>query len=559
MSARRVRRTRRIAAFAILLAGLIDLASSVTPPMRGRFAELLRIVPLAVPQIATALSALAGLGLLLLARGIRRGQRRAWQAAVVLLVTSALLHAVKGVDLEEAATAALIAGYLVARRRAFTAPADHGSVRSALLVITVGGTAATLFGAFAIRLVDHHISILRALLASADRLVGSAAIPVPTRLDELLYPALLAVGCGIAVASGAMLSRPLVARVLETGAREVVRARAIVAQWGRGSLDYFALRDDKRHFFAGNTLVAYAVLGGVCLVSPDPIGPPDERENAWAQFRDYADCQGWSIAVMGASAEWLPVYRRGGMGVMYVGDEGVVDCKTFSLEGGRFKGLRQAVNRIARYGYRVEFHDPATIDSSLRHQLEDLRRDSRRGEAERGFSMTLGRIFHPHDHGLMVAVCFDKNDVPVAFCHYVPAPGIDGFSLDLMRRDRGEHPNGLTDFVVVETIRHLKAIGRKGLALNFATMRAILAGETGDGVAERIKRWMLERMSDSMQIESLWRYNAKFDPLWHPRYAVYDATENMLSAALAVARAESFSELPLLGRFLVPRHPVKAA
>jgi hypothetical protein len=79
-------------------------------------------------------------------------------------------------------------------------------------------------------------------------------------------------------------------------------------------------------------------------------------------------------------------------------------------------------------------------------------------------------------------------------------------------------------------------------------MRAVLAGEDGGG----IQRWLLRRMSDSMQIESLWRFNAKFGPEWLPRYVVWDAAENTLPIALAIARAESFWELPLIGRFFQP-------
>jgi lysylphosphatidylglycerol synthetase-like protein (DUF2156 family) len=169
--------------------------------------------------------------------------------------------------------------------------------------------------------------------------------------------------------------------------------------------------------------------------------------------------------------------------------------------------------------------------------------------------MTLGRVFDADDDGLLLAVCRAPDGSPVAFCQFVPVPGMDGFSLDLMRRDAGEHPNGLLDFVVVETIAHLRATGRQRLGLNFATMRAVLAGESGAGTGERLKRWMLLRMSDSMQIESLWKYNAKFDPEWRPRFAVYDAGENILPAALAVARAESFWELPIIGRFLTPDTP----
>jgi lysylphosphatidylglycerol synthetase-like protein (DUF2156 family) len=121
-----------------------------------------------------------------------------------------------------------------------------------------------------------------------------------------------------------------------------------------------------------------------------------------------------------------------------------------------------------------------------------------------------------------------------------------------MRRTDGPHPNGLLDFVVVSTIEELRQRELRGLGLNFATLRAVLAGEKGDGVGQRLERWLLRRLSDSMQIESLWRYNAKFRPTWKPRYAVYDGPEHMLPAALAVARAESFFELPLIGRFLMP-------
>ena len=137
----------------------------------------------------------------------------------------------------------------------------------------------------------------------------------------------------------------------------------------------------------------------------------------------------------------------------------------------------------------------------------------------------------------------------------MPAPGINGYSLDLMRRDDGEHPNGLLDFAVVETIRHLITQGKRGLGLNFATMRAVLAGEMGEGVSQRIQAWMLRRMSAEMQIESLWKFNAKFDPDWQPRYALYDSPEHALPAVIAVARAESFWELPIIGRFLVPSGP----
>jgi lysylphosphatidylglycerol synthetase-like protein (DUF2156 family) len=256
---------------------------------------------------------------------------------------------------------------------------------------------------------------------------------------------------------------------------------------------------------------------------------------------------------MAAGEAWLPIYRATGMHDMYVGDEAIVDAQRFNLEGGRMKSLRQAVNRIDKYGYRIEFYDPAHLDPALERDLRALMTESRRGDVERGFSMTLGRVFSRHDEGLLLAVCFAPTGEPAAFCQFVPAADIEGYSLDLMRRSESdEHWNGLTDFVVVRSIEHVRSLGLRGVGLNFAVMRSVLAHEGGDRIGHRLERRMLGWLSDSMQIESLWKYNAKFDPDWRPRYAVYDSPENFLSSAVAVAKAESFWELPLVGRFFAP-------
>jgi lysylphosphatidylglycerol synthetase-like protein (DUF2156 family)/UDP-2,3-diacylglucosamine pyrophosphatase LpxH len=558
--AARLRRSRRVGAAAIAAAGLVNLASALTPPLGDRLHAVDALLPLAVPQAAAALVALAGLGLLLMARGVRRGQRLAWSTSLGLLVASGFLHVVKGVDVEEAAAALVVAGYLLIQRRAFRGPADPPSVRLGLTALAGGALAATAFGTVAVELAGGRGSrrpgLGPAVQAVAERLVGLTDIALPHRVGLFLTPVLMATGAGLAVTAGWLVFRPVVSRH-RSGGGELDRARAVVARHGEGTLAYFALRHDKAHFFFGSSVVAYAVQGGVCLVSPDPIGPRSERAEVWTAFRRFADDHGWPVAVLGAAEDWLPVYRAAGMHDLYVGDEAVVDCTRFSLDGGNAKSLRQAVNRVARNGYRVEFYDPSRIDATLAQSLRAVMTRSRRGDVERGFSMTLGRVFLPEDRDLLLAVCYASDGTPAAFCQYVPAAGIDGYSLDLMRRDSlradgSPHPNGLLDFVVVETIRHLRDRGRRGLGLNFATMRAVVAGEAGAGAVQRAERWLLRRMSDSMQIESLWRFNAKYDPDWSPRYAVYDAPENILPAALAMARAESFWELPVVGRFFVP-------
>ena len=86
--------------------------------------------------------------------------------------------------------------------------------------------------------------------------------------------------------------------------------------------------------------------------------------------------------------------------------------------------------------------------------------------------MTLSRLFDGRDQGLLLAVCLDPDGKPVAFNQYVPASHINGYSLDVMRRTSDpDAPNGLTDFVIIETINWMAKQGLVGLGLNFATMR----------------------------------------------------------------------------------------
>ena len=554
---RRTRRIRRWAAAAILITGIIDLLDAVTPPLRGRLHVLQQFLPVRASVAAGALVALAGLALVAIGRGILRGQRRAWRVAVVILAGSVLLHVLAGGDIEESLVTSAVLVFLLVNRKEFQAASDWTSMRSALVALGVGavGTvvAATAFLELFTR-VRHPRDTVTAwsttLWAVAERYAGIRTEPLPASVDRFLAPALLAVGLSLVAVVLYLLTRPVVDRRLGSGRAAELRARDIVRRHGSTTLDYFALRSDKQWFFHRDSVVAYAVYGGVCLISPDPIGPRNERDQVWAAFRSFADAHGWTTSVMGAGEEWLPIYRESGMHDIYLGDEAVVPLQHFSLAGKHMKGLRQAHNRIAKYGYTVSFHDPSTMDPALIDELTALMRLSRQGEHERGFSMMLGRIFDPRDTDLLLTLVRDPEGRAAAMCQFVPATGIRGYSLDLMRRDPGDHPNGLLDFALCSTIEHLAGRGFEGLSLNFAAMRSTLAGERGDGTVQRAERWFLKRLSSFAQIESLWRFNAKYEPEWLPRYVVFDTAEHLVPVVVAILRAESLWEIPLVGRFL---------
>ena len=123
-----------------------------------------------------------------------------------------------------------------------------------------------------------------------------------------------------------------------------------------------------------------------------------------------------------------------------------------------------------------------------------------------------------------------------------------------MRRDTrpGQHPNGLIEFLVAGTIAELRDRGHRGLGLHFAAIRAILAGDLGDRFWQRNMTRLMHRLGDDMQIESLWHFNAKFDPHWLPRYLVLDGQQSTLPRRASHRPARSLWELPVIGRLLRP-------
>ncbi len=510
---------------------------TVLPVLRPRRWEPVGLLhqefPGLLAQTARTSLLFVAIGLVLLSRGLRRGHRLSWIGAIGVLTLSAVLHLVHRLDVIAALVVLGCAGALLSQRRTFAVLPNRRAVRRALELVAV-------FAAIAVAAV-----LVRALLHGDSEGVEQARV-VGEGIESVLLVVFVA-------AVGWTLTAPHAPRRQSAGDHLADRehARSIVERHGGGTLDYFALRDDKDWFMVGDSLVAHSVRGGVCLVSPDPIGPASERTATWAEFLRYANEFGWSVCVIGASAQWRDIYEASSLRTVYLGDEAVVDCSTFGLTGGERKSLRQAVGRVARGGWTTTFHDPLSLSATDREQIEQISGESRRGEAERGFSMTLSRMFDAHDTGLLVSVTRDATGRVDAFCQWTPAADVDGWSLDVMRRrlDVDDLPNGLIDATIVATIEEVARRGQRGLGLNFAVMRETLTSEPQTRVDELV-RPVLQRLSRGTQMASLSAFNEKFGPAWVPRYLVLDAAKFVAAQALVVAGAEGVTELPVIGRFL---------
>ena len=549
-------RVPRLAAAVAVVAGVINLVSALLPAERDRMRLLAQLIPGAVSRGATVAVAAAGVGLLLLAGGLRRRHRAAWLAAVGLLAGSAVLHVVKGLDVEEALTEAFLAGLLSGQAGCFPGRAARGE-RPGLLgpaLIVVGATFA--YGTLGLVANDRDVGADLGLVGMGAQVVRMAVglgpgVPLAGRFGRLFPASMAAVFfVGLLLVAARALAPALVRRPADPGLAAAVAT-------ADDSLAYFALRDDRASVRAGGALIAYGTVGSVALAAGDPLGPPECWPAAIAAFLDQAATQGRVAAALGCGEAAAEAWRAAGLFSVYLGDEAVLDLDRFSLEGRAVRIARQSWNRARRAGYRVSAGRARDLDPAQAAALAELSWHWRGGAAERGFSMTLGRLFDRRDPDTLIVAATDGQGRLRGFLHFVPW-GADGASLDVMRRDRNA-PSWLNDFLVVEATRGLPRLDLRRLSLNFSFLRAVLAAGASSDAPWRLRlaRWMLQRLSGAFQIQTLYRFNRKFAPNWQPRYLTVEAPEDLLRVAMATLRAEGLLTLPwrLRGQQPIRRRP----
>ncbi|WP_445271737.1 phosphatidylglycerol lysyltransferase domain-containing protein, partial [Streptomyces sp. DSM 41978] len=154
------------------------------------------------------------------------------------------------------------------------------------------------------------------------------------------------------------------------------------------------------------------------------------------------------------------------------------------------------------------------------------------------------RLGDPEDGRCVMRECVDAEGRLRAVLSFVPW-GPHGLSLDLMRRDR-DSDNGLMEFMVIELLRRAAEIQVTQVSLNFAMFRSVFerGARLGAGPVLRLWRSLLSFFSRWWQIESLYRANAKYRPIWEPRFLLFEKSADLARISIAAGRAEGFLEAP---------------
>jgi lysyl-tRNA synthetase class 2 len=222
------------------------------------------------------------------------------------------------------------------------------------------------------------------------------------------------------------------------------------------------------------------------------------------------------------------------------------------------RNVRQAVQRTEHAGIWVSVVPERELSPELSTQLRRIHRawlgkgtlkrprpdaDMIPQGREHGFAMNLDAMAEGRHPDSLFVIAFAADGYAVSFQRYLVAAQ-DGarpvLSLDVMPRHRIA-PNGVNERLIVAAVEYAAAHGFKTVSLNFAAFRTVLeayrlgnavtgkntvtgkaapavaAAPAPPGLVSRATRRAIHLMDPLIQLESLYRFNAKFRPGWLPR------------------------------------------
>jgi phosphatidylglycerol lysyltransferase len=559
------RRRRRWAVLAIAVVAVADVVGAVVPRTRGHLAILERNFPLGLSEGGRALLLVAGLLLLLLARGLARGYRRAWVGALFLTVASAVLHLAGNLDPIAAGLALVPPVYLWTIRDAFVAHARPLTLRSLLsLPWFFGGL--LLYGLvgwseLAEQLPNRNItSRIDAILRSAFFL--TTAPSGDTALARAFIRSFQLFGAASLLLVATLLLQPVVIRLAH---HTDTRARArFLDRWGRTGMAALAglPENEALELAGGKVLLGYREISGVAIGVGDPVGEPGTEQQALGDFVTTCERNGWTPVLLAASHATAERARRYGFESVAIGEEAVVDLQGFSMAGKERAKLRQNNHRAERDGVVIKPYGAQDRSPSIDAQLREISDEWLKLKHGPELGFTLGRLdldaFALYETWIALV-----GGRVVAFTTWLPYLDGKATILDLVRR-RSDSPVGTMELLIVRALEAFRDRGLKEASLNAIPLACVdrpAGARCGDDDEDsRLRdalRWLYDHGGAVYEAKNLFRFKSKFAPRWEPMYLVYPESANLARIATTVGIAYLPNGLVATVRGLTRRGPVR--
>ncbi len=501
-----------------LLLGVMLIFSSVTPTPDSNLEFLSNYLPLPIVEGAHFLASLAGLALVVAARGLGQKLDGAWWITIFSAAAALMLSLLKAVALVEASFLAFLIFGLFVSRRLFRRRASllnqtlTASWLTAIAVVCVGAVVILLF---VYRDVDYS-NELWWQFEFADE--------APRGLRAVL--GITIISTAIAVFS---LLRPATTR-LEPATDEALERAVDIVEKQRYADANLVRMGDKSVMFSdkGDAFIMYGRQGRSWIALFDPIGDRSAMPELVWRFVETARAAGCRAVFYQISPALLSHCADAGLRAFKLGELAVSDLSTFEMKGGKWANLRQTASRAQRDGLSFEViaaEDVPGVMDELAAVSDAWLADH--NAKEKGFS--LGAFTPEYILAQPVGILKLEGKI-VAFANILITGAKDEGTIDLMRFSP-DAPKGSMDFLFVQIMEYLRAEGFSHFNLGMAPLSGMSKRETAP-VWDRIGSTVFEHGERFYNFKGLRAFKSKFHPQWHPRYLAVSGGGNPMIALM---------------------------
>jgi phosphatidylglycerol lysyltransferase len=516
----------------IFFLGIINIISVLTPALPDRLRILRAYLLPDFVSFSNSFVLIVGLLLLVTAAFMLRGLRSAWWFAIGFSLISIIGHLTKGIDYEEATIALLVLGSLIATRKEYHIKTNPklGTVGLQTALLSMG--AVLLYGIVGFYFLDKkHFQIDFNLGQSFWYtiqnffLVGSQdLIPRDGFARDFIYLIKISGFLSISFLVYSLV-RPYVFKVTPT-VEEMTRARGLTRQFGNSALDFFKTYYDKFIFAPPdiNAYISYRVSRNFAVVLENPVAENNgEMKKCIAAFSAYSYENGLKDIYYRVPKECLPVYHELSRKSLFLGQEGIVDLDTFTLEGGEKKSIRNALNKIKEQGYTTQINRPPLRDGliqKLRAVSDEWLKLTEREE----IVFSQGTFNEKEIKEQTVITVENSEEKIIAFLNIIPDYVPNEGTYDLLRKT-ADAPNGIMDYILVEMFKYFKANGTRFVNLGFAPMSGL---DDPHNFTEKSMKFAYEKFRSFSQFKGQRDYKDKFNPKWHDKFLIFSNDYDLL-------------------------------
>jgi lysylphosphatidylglycerol synthetase-like protein (DUF2156 family) len=280
----------------------------------------------------------------------------------------------------------------------------------------------------------------------------------------------------------------------------------------------------------------------VALILGDPVGPPEKREAALAEFDAFCFAYGWIPCLFSAGDGTASLGPALGWKSVEIAEDSIVPLEGLAFTGKPWSNVRTAINRAERE--EVSFVETQWADAApvVTDQLRIISGGWVDDKALPEMRFTLGTLAEADDPEVRLSLAVDPAGTVHGFTSWLPVHRAGepvGWTLDLMRRrDDGFRP--VMEFLIGESALAFRDQGFEFLCLSAAPLAKApeRLDENSDGrVLQRILDFLGGVLEPFYGFRSLFQFKQKFNPVHRAQYLVYPDETALVEIGVAIVRA----------------------